>query len=40
LIKDKDKTKMQIKLLRKKVKKSFSGFKVVGFVDLDRIKKN
>jgi hypothetical protein len=35
LIKDKDKTKMQIKLAGKK---SFSGFKVVGFVDLDRIK--
>jgi hypothetical protein len=29
---------MQIKLAEKKVKKSFSGFKVVGFVDLDRIK--
>jgi hypothetical protein len=30
---------MQIKLAEKKVKKSFSGFKV-GFVDLDKRKKN
>jgi hypothetical protein len=29
---------MQIKLAEKKGKKIFSGFKVVGFVDLDRIK--